>query len=51
MAADGIPAKVDVVEDVGADAFVFCSTELAGETIKLVARTEVRKARRSRVNA
>ena len=44
VAADGIPAQVDVVEDVGADAFVFCSTELAGETIKLVARTEVRKA-------
>ena len=44
VATDGIPAKVDVVEDVGADAFVFCSTELAGETIKLVARTEVRKA-------
>jgi multiple sugar transport system ATP-binding protein len=44
VAADGIPAKVDVVEDVGADAFVFCSTELAGETTKLVARTEVRKA-------
>ena len=44
VAADGIPAKVDVVEDVGADAFVFCSAELAGETTKLVARTEVRKA-------
>jgi multiple sugar transport system ATP-binding protein len=44
VAADGIPAKVDVVEDVGADAFVFCSTELAGEMTKLVARTEVRKA-------
>jgi multiple sugar transport system ATP-binding protein len=44
VAADGIPAKVDVVEDVGADAFVFCSTELGGETTKLVARTEVRKA-------
>ena len=44
VAADGIPAKVDVVEDVGADAFVFCSTELEGETTKLVARTEVRKA-------
>jgi multiple sugar transport system ATP-binding protein len=44
VAADGIPAKVDVVEDVGADAFVFCSTELEGETLKLVARTEVRKA-------
>jgi multiple sugar transport system ATP-binding protein len=44
VAAEGIPAKVDVVEDVGADAYVFCSTELSGETTKLVARTEVRKA-------
>jgi multiple sugar transport system ATP-binding protein len=44
VAPDGIAAKVDVVEDVGADAFVFCSTELGGETTKLVARTEVRKA-------
>jgi multiple sugar transport system ATP-binding protein len=44
VAEDGIPAKVDVVEDVGADAFVFCSAELAGEMTKLVARTEVRKA-------
>jgi multiple sugar transport system ATP-binding protein len=44
VAAEGIPAKVDVVEDVGADAFVFCSAQLSGETTKLVARTEVRKA-------
>jgi multiple sugar transport system ATP-binding protein len=44
VAPDGIAANVDVVEDVGADAFVFCSTELGGETTKLVARTEVRKA-------
>jgi multiple sugar transport system ATP-binding protein len=44
VAAEGIPAKVDVVEDVGADAFVFCSTELGGATTKLVARTEVRNA-------
>jgi multiple sugar transport system ATP-binding protein len=44
VAPDGISAKVDVVEDVGADAFVFCSTELGGETTKLVARTEVKKA-------
>jgi multiple sugar transport system ATP-binding protein len=41
---DGIHATVEVVEDVGADAYVFCSTELGGETTKLVARTEVRKA-------
>jgi multiple sugar transport system ATP-binding protein len=44
VAAEGIPARVDVVEDIGADAYVFCSTELGGETTKLVARTEVRKA-------
>jgi hypothetical protein len=30
------------VEDIGADAFVFCSTELGGETTKLVARSESR---------
>jgi multiple sugar transport system ATP-binding protein len=44
VAQEGIPAKVDVVEDVGADAFVFCSTELGGQTTKLVARSEARKA-------
>jgi multiple sugar transport system ATP-binding protein len=44
VAPEGIAAKVDVVEDVGADAFVFCSTVFGGETMKLVARTEVRKA-------
>ena len=35
---------MEVVEDVGADAFVFCSTLVGGEAMKLVARTEVRKA-------
>jgi multiple sugar transport system ATP-binding protein len=44
VAPEGIPARVDVVEDIGADAYVFCSTELSGETTKLVARTEVRNA-------
>src|SRR5881409_2672883 len=44
VAPEGIPAKVDVVEDVGADAFVFCSTELGGATTKLVARSEARRA-------
>jgi multiple sugar transport system ATP-binding protein len=44
VAAEGISAQVDVIEDVGADAFVFCSTELGGETTRLIARTEVRKA-------
>jgi multiple sugar transport system ATP-binding protein len=44
VASEGIPAHVDVVEDIGADAYVFCSTELGGQTTKLVARTEVRNA-------
>jgi multiple sugar transport system ATP-binding protein len=44
VASEGIQAKVDVIEDVGADAFVFCSTEVGGEPTRLIARTEVRKA-------
>jgi multiple sugar transport system ATP-binding protein len=35
---------VEVIDDVGADAFVFCSAELGGEQTRLVARTAVRKA-------
>ena len=41
---DGIPARVDVVEDIGADTYVFCSADLGGEQTRLVARTEVRDA-------
>jgi len=44
VAAEGVPARVEVVEDVGADAYVFCSAELAGESTRLVARTEARLA-------
>jgi multiple sugar transport system ATP-binding protein len=44
LAGEGIQARVDVVEDVGADAFVFCTAELTGSRTKLVARTEVRNA-------
>jgi multiple sugar transport system ATP-binding protein len=44
VAAEGIGAKVEVVEDIGADAYVFCVAELGGETTKLVARTEARRA-------
>jgi len=44
VAAEGIPARVEVVEDVGADVFVFCAAELNGESTRLVARTEARKA-------
>ena len=44
LAPDGIPARVEVVEDIGADAFVFCAAEVGGESTRLVARTEARKA-------
>ncbi|MGH2996145.1 MAG: ABC transporter ATP-binding protein [Gaiellaceae bacterium] len=42
LASEGVPARVDVVEELGADAYVFCSAEVAGETTKLVARVEAR---------
>jgi multiple sugar transport system ATP-binding protein len=44
LAPDGLPARVEVVEEVGADAFVFCVADVAGEETKLVARTEARRA-------
>ena len=31
LAADGVAAQVDVVEEVGADAYVFCSAEIGGD--------------------
>jgi len=44
VAGEGIAARVDVVEDIGADAYVFCSAEVNGEQTRLVARTEARNA-------
>jgi multiple sugar transport system ATP-binding protein len=44
LASDGIGAEVEVVEEVGADAFVFCATELDGKETKLVARAAARLA-------
>jgi len=41
---DGIRGRVEVVEDIGADAYVFCSADIRGEQTRLVARTEVRDA-------
>jgi len=41
---EGIPARVEVVEDIGADAYVFCSAEVDGQQTRLVARTDVRHA-------
>jgi multiple sugar transport system ATP-binding protein len=52
LAPEGLPAEVEVVEEVGADAYVFCVAQLPGEQVKLVARTEWRRApeRGSRVS-
>jgi multiple sugar transport system ATP-binding protein len=44
LASDGLPAEVQVVEEVGADAYVFCISEIAGEKTKLVARGDARHA-------
>jgi ABC-type sugar transport system ATPase subunit len=44
LAPDGLPAEVEVVEEFGADAYVFCVAEVGGEDTKLVARVDARKA-------
>jgi multiple sugar transport system ATP-binding protein len=44
LAGEGVQAEVEVVEEVGADAYVFCVTELGGERTKLVARADARRA-------
>jgi len=42
VAGEGVRARVDVVEELGADAYVFCTAELGGRTTKLVARVDAR---------
>jgi multiple sugar transport system ATP-binding protein len=44
LAPEGIPARVDVVEEIGADAYVFCSAEIGGVETKLVARSGAKRA-------
>jgi multiple sugar transport system ATP-binding protein len=44
LAAEGVSAHVDVVEEIGADAFVFCTASVAGEETKLVARAGAKRA-------
>jgi multiple sugar transport system ATP-binding protein len=44
LASEGVPAEVEVVEEIGADAYVFCVAELPGGETKLVARTDTRGA-------
>jgi multiple sugar transport system ATP-binding protein len=44
LAPGGIDARVEMVEEIGADAYVFCVADHEGEQVKLVARSEARKA-------
>ena len=41
--SDGIPAEVEVVEELGADAYAFCIARDAGSGTKLIARTDYRR--------
>jgi multiple sugar transport system ATP-binding protein len=43
LADDGIPARVEVVEELGADAYAFCVARLPGGERKLVARADGRR--------
>src|SRR6186997_2259579 len=44
LAPGGIEARVEVVEEFGADSYVFCVAEYGGEQVKLVARSDSRSA-------
>src|SRR3954470_1890934 len=44
LAAEGLDAGVEVIEELGSDAFVFCSAELPGVPTRLVARVPARRA-------
>jgi ABC-type sugar transport system ATPase subunit len=44
VATEGIPAQVEVVEELGADAYVFCLSEVAGGQERLTARIDARRS-------
>jgi multiple sugar transport system ATP-binding protein len=44
LAPEGIAAEVQVVEELGADAFLFCAAELGAGDARLVARAPARRA-------
>jgi multiple sugar transport system ATP-binding protein len=44
LASEGLDAGVEVIEELGSDAFVFCSAELPGGPTRLVARVPARRA-------
>jgi multiple sugar transport system ATP-binding protein len=41
---DGLPARVEVVEDVGAEAYAICTAEVAGGERRMIARVDPRRA-------
>jgi multiple sugar transport system ATP-binding protein len=43
LVSEGMPAEVEVVEELGADAYVFCTAEVCGAPTRLVARVEARQ--------
>jgi multiple sugar transport system ATP-binding protein len=43
LSSEGIAAAVEVVEELGADAYMFCIADLNGERTKLVARIDARQ--------
>ena len=44
LSGDGIPARVEAVEVLGADAYVFCSAEVDGAETRITARADARVA-------
>jgi multiple sugar transport system ATP-binding protein len=44
LGADGVPATVDAIEELGSDAYIFCSAELTDGPTRLTARVEARRA-------
>ena len=44
LAPDGLGAEIEVVEEIGADAYLFCVADVGGERIKIVARAETKTA-------
>jgi len=44
LASEGLDAEVEVVEELGADAYVFCVADVNGEPTKFVARGDARSA-------
>jgi multiple sugar transport system ATP-binding protein len=43
LAAEGLAARVEVVEELGADAYVFCTAQVSDQEMPLVARVDARK--------